>query len=192
MKTSLFRGFSFLTALACAIGLGIAVPQRAAADEGDPPSRAARISFLNGSVSMQPAGASDWTEAVVNRPMTTGDKLWTDSGGRAELHAGAAAIHLGERTGFSFLNLDDNSIQIRLTEGSINMRVRELRSGETYEIDTPNLAFTVAKAGDFRIDVNENGDVTNITTFRGEGEVTTGPHNSSAHAADPPDRTRTS
>src|SRR5437879_5429115 len=147
MNPRFFQRFGFLTALACALGLGIAVPQRAAADESDPPSRAARISYLNGSVSMQPAGASDWTEAVVNRPMTTGDKLWTDNGARAELHAGAAAIHLGQRTGFSFLNLDDNTVQIRLTEGSINVRVRELRSGETYEIDTPNLAFTVTHAG---------------------------------------------
>src|SRR5713101_7743064 len=189
MRQRFFERFGSLIALVCALGLGMAVPQPAAADEGDPPSRAARISFLNGSVSMQPAGASDWTEAVVNRPMTTGDKLWTDSGGRAELHAGAAAIHLGERTGFSFLNLDDNTIQILLTEGSINMRVRELRSGETYEIDTPNLAFTVAKACDFRIDVNENGDVTNITAFRGEGEVTTGGQNYTVHAGDRADFT---
>src|SRR5713101_2818964 len=189
MRQRFFERFGSLIALVCALGLGMAVPQPAAADEGDPPSRAARISFLNGSVSMQPAGASDWTEAVVNRPMTTGDKLWTDSGGRAELHAGAAAIHLGERTGFSFLNLDDNTIQIRLTEGSLHMRVRELRSGETYEIDTPNLAFTVAKAGDFRIDVNENGDVTNITAFRGEGEVTTGGQNYTVHAGDRADFT---
>lgn len=184
MKPRFFRRMGFLTALACALGLGMGVPQRAVADEGDPPSRAARISYLNGSVSMQPAGAGDWTEAVVNRPMTTGDKLWTDNGARAELHAGAASIHLGERTGFSFLNLDDNTIQIRLTEGSINMRVRELRSGETYEIDTPNLAFTVTQAGDFRLDVNENGDVTNVTAFRGEGEVVTGGQNYTVHAGD--------
>src|SRR2546425_9050486 len=110
MRQRFFERFGFLIALACALGLGIAVPQPAAADEGDPPSRAARISFLNGSVSMQPAGASDWTEAVVNRPMTNGDKLWTDSGGRAGLHARAAAVQLGEGAGFYFRTLDSNRL----------------------------------------------------------------------------------
>src|SRR5258708_35148673 len=129
MRQRFFERLGFLIALVCALGLGMAIPQPAAADEGDPPSRAARISYLNGSVSMQPAGASDWTEAVVNRPMTTGDKLWIDSGGRAEIHARAAAIHPGARTGFSFLNLHDNNIQNRLTESSLNMPRRQFRSG---------------------------------------------------------------
>jgi len=39
----------------------------------DPPSRVARIGYLEGSVSFQPAGEPDWVQAVANRPMTTGD-----------------------------------------------------------------------------------------------------------------------
>ena len=49
---------------------------------------------------------------------------------------------------------------MRLAEGTINFRVRELREGDQYEVDTPNAAFTVRQAGAFRIDVNENGDGT--------------------------------
>src|SRR5262249_23158866 len=41
-----------------------------------------------------------------------------------------------------------------------------------YEVDTPNLAFTVKQAGAFRIDVSEDGNGTRITVIRGEGEVT--------------------
>ena len=60
---------------------------------------------------------------------------------------------------------------MRLAEGTINFRVRELREGDVYEVDTPNLAFTVTQAGAFRVDVNENGDGTIVTVLRGEGEV---------------------
>ena len=74
-------------------------------------------------------------------------------------------------TALSFLNLDQNITQIRLPEGRINFRVREIRQGETYEVDTPNLAFTVKEAGAFRIDVNENGDFSSVTVIRGAGEV---------------------
>ena len=137
----------------------------------NPPSRVARISFTDGSVSLQPGGTGDWGVAARNRPVTIGDKLWVDKDSRAELQAGQIAIHLGGMTALSFLNLDQNVTQIRMPEGKINFRVREIRQGENYEVDTPNLAFTVKEAGAFRIDVNENGDFTSVTAIRGAGEI---------------------
>ncbi|MGH9663273.1 MAG: DUF6600 domain-containing protein, partial [Bryobacteraceae bacterium] len=59
--------------------------------DADPPSRVARLSYLTGSVSFQPAGVDDWTAATPNRPVTTGDRLWVDDGGRVELEIGTAA-----------------------------------------------------------------------------------------------------
>ena len=140
-------------------------------DSQDPPSRVARISVIEGSVSMQPGGTGDWGNAMKNRPVTIGDKLWVDKDSRAELQAGQASIHLGPMTALSFLNLDQNIIQMRLPEGKVNFRVREIRQGDTYEIDTPNMAFTVKEAGAFRVDVNENGDFTGLTVIRGSGEI---------------------
>src|ERR1700726_1936514 len=140
----------------------------------DPPSRVARLSYFDGSVSFQAGGNGDWGNAAKNRPITIGDKLWVDKDARAELQAGQASIHLGGMTALSFLNLDQNITQMRLAEGSINFRVRVLRDGDTYEVDTPNVAFIVREAGAFRIDVNENGDGTIVTVIRGEGEVTAG------------------
>jgi hypothetical protein len=160
------------------------VAPNARADEGDPPSRVARISFLDGTVSFQPGGEGDWGSAARNRPVTVGDKLWTDKASRAELQAGQASIHLGSMTALSFLNLDENIVQVRIAEGAINFRVRELREGDVYEVDTPNLAFTVRQAGAFRVDVSENGDATAITAIRGEGEVTAGGQTYTVHTGD--------
>jgi uncharacterized membrane protein YgcG len=138
----------------------------------DPPSRVARISFLDGTVSFQPGGQGEWGSAAQNRPVTVGDKLWTDQASRAELQIGAASIHMGSMTALSFLNLDGNVMQLRVPEGAVNFRVRELREGDVYEVDTPSLAFTVKQAGAFRVNVSENGDATTIVAIRGEGEVT--------------------
>jgi hypothetical protein len=145
-------------------------------DSHNPPSRVARLSIVEGSVSMQPGGTGDWGNAMKNRPVTIGDKLWVDKDSRAELQAGQASIHLGPMTALSFLNLDQNIIQMRLPEGKMNFRVREIRQGETYEIDTPNMAFTVKEAGAFRVDVNENGDFTGLTVIRGSGEIAASGH----------------
>jgi hypothetical protein len=162
--------------LLCMAGLVCLVAPKARADEEekDPPTRVARISYIDGNVSMQPGGQGDWGSAARNRPMTIGDKLWVDKDSRAELQAGQASIHLGSMTALSFLNLDGNIIQMRLAEGSINFRVRELREGDVYELDAPNLAFMVKQAGAFRVDVDESGENARVTVIRGEGEVASG------------------
>lgn len=161
--------------LVVALAVLCVVPQQAAAeDEDDPPSRVARLSYLRGSVSFQPAGEEEWVSAVVNRPMTTGDKLWADQGARAELQIGSATLRLSDDTGFSFLDLSDRVTQIRLTAGTLYVRLRELDADETFEVDTPNLAFSLLRAGEYRIDVNDAGDVTRVTVRVGQGEVTGG------------------
>jgi hypothetical protein len=173
------RSASLLMLLLVA-SLFLAVHETAAQEE-DPPSRVARLGYIKGQVSFDPAGTDDWVSAVVNRPITTGDKLWTDSESRAELHIGSAAIRLSERTGFSFLNLSDRMMQIRLTEGTIGIRVRRLADDEAIEVDTPNLAFSILRPGRYRLNVNEAGDTTIINVTDGEGEVTGGGSSYSVH-----------
>ena len=185
MKTTLARLSSskLLLGLAGLLCFAFLAPM-AHAEEGDPPSRVARISFLDGTVSFQPGGEGDWGSAARNRPVTVGDKLWTDKASRAELQAGQASIHMGSMTALSFLNLDENIMQVRIAEGAIHFRVRELREGDVYEVDTPNVAFTVKQAGAFRVDVSENGDATAITAIRGEGEVTANGQTYTVHPGD--------
>jgi hypothetical protein len=187
MFTTHLTGKSRLSLLLCLAGVLSFVAPKAYADDGDqadPPSRVARISYTDGSVSLQPGGSGDWAEAAKNRPVTIGDKIWADKDARAELQAGQASIHLGSMTALSFLNLDQAVVQMRLPEGSINFRVRELREGDLYEVDTPNAAFTVKEAGAFRIDVSESGDGTRVTVIRGEGEVTSAGKTYPVHAGE--------
>jgi hypothetical protein len=171
MKTRLQHELMLFSAVLALITL---VPQRLLADGDDPPSRVARLGFTEGQVSFSPAGTDDWVSGELNRPITTGDKLWTDQNSRAELHVGSASIRLGDTTGFSFLNLNDQMMQVRLTEGTINVRVRRLGQEEAIEVDTPNVAFSILRPGRYRINVNETGDTTIINVRDGDGEVTGG------------------
>ncbi len=175
MKTiDLNRRSKFGLLLCVAAILTFVAPQARADEDRDPPKRVARISVVDGSVSLQPGGQGDWGSAARNRPVTIGDKIWVDKDARAELQAGQATFHVGSMTAISFLNLDEGITQVRLAEGSLNLRVRELRQGDVYEVDTPNLSFTVREAGDFRIDVSESGDSSRVTAIRGEGEISSG------------------
>ena len=154
----------------------IVLPLRATAQDydqqDDPPTRVARLGYIEGSVSFLPAGETDWVQAVPNRPMTTGDKLWADRDSRAELQLGSAVIRLSENAGFSFLNLDDHTVQIQLTSGALNIRVRRLGQDDDFEIDTPNLAFTISEPGRYRAEASEDGTYTVIAIRDGGGQAT--------------------
>ena len=104
----------------------------------DPPSQVGRLSLISGSVSFLPGSLDEWTPATLNYPLTTGDHLWTDTGARAEVRVLSAAIRLSSRTEFSFLSLDDETVRIRVSEGSLSVSLRSVDDGTTFEIDTPN------------------------------------------------------
>lgn len=165
--SSAVQGLCLLLLLAAALGV-------ARAEDLDPPGRAARLSDAEGSVSLQPAGMQDWTAATINRPLTTGDKLWSDQNSRAELDIGDAVMRLGSSTGFSFLNLDDRTAQIQLATGTLIVRVRDMQAGQIYEIDTPNLAVSLLQPGEYRVEVNALGDSTVVKVEDGAAQAAGG------------------
>jgi hypothetical protein len=164
---------SLWVTIACLTLLGQSA-SLAAADENDPPIRVARLAYVEGSVSFQPGGTSEWVAPPINRPLTTGDQLWSDRDSRAELQLDGSSLRLSANTAVTLLNLSDTVTQIQLSSGTLLLRVLRLDDNETYEIDTPNLAFSVLRPGVYRISVDGNGNSTAVLVRRGQGEVTGG------------------
>jgi hypothetical protein len=143
----------------------------------DPPARVARLSLTDGTVTFQPAGVQEWTAAETNRPLTTGDSLWVDEIGHAEVEIANGALRLSEKTGFTILNLDDHTTQIKLTQGNLAVRMTRINSGEIVEVDTPNTAVAIRKAGDYQLKVSPTGDTTVVTVSDGSAEASAGARN---------------
>lgn len=133
----------------------------------DPPGRVARLNYTAGTVTTEPAGENDWSYALVNRPLTTGDQLWNDANARSELHIGSTAVRLGASTSLDVMNLDDTNAQLKIAQGTLSTRVRSVPSGSSYEIDTPNVALGVTQPGDYRVDVAPDGGTTTVTVRSG-------------------------
>jgi hypothetical protein len=153
-----------------ALGVSVLLATIAVAD---PPARVARINYLQGSVSLQRGDLAEWNQAVINYPMVANDSLWADDQARAELHIGSTAVRLSDQTSISFLNLNDQVVQIRLAKGTVEFHLNRLDSGESYEIDTPSASVSLLRTGDYRLEVDEAGNAT-IITRRGQAEVTAG------------------
>jgi hypothetical protein len=173
------RKVLFVAMAVAAISVMLRAPLTAAAQGAtavDPPGRVADLNFLQGSVSFQPAGGgdSDWVAAEVNRPLTTGDQLWADTDGQVEMHVGSTAVRMDHNTGISFLNLSDNLIQLQVSAGSVIVRLEELNANDAFEIDAPNLAFSLLQPGIYEVDVDPDKDITVVTAVNGEGQVTGG------------------
>jgi len=158
----------FTTRIAC----GLAVSACLLMAQSDPPGRVARLSYEYRSVSFLPAGVSDWVPADFNRPLTTGDQVFADLSATAELQIGSAALRMNSTTTLQFLNLDDSNVQLSLTEGGLNIRLRTLGDQDSFEVDTPNLALTLLRTGEYRIDVKPDSSLTVVTVRGGEAEIT--------------------
>ncbi len=133
----------------------------------DPPGRVARLNYMAGTVTTEPAGQNDWSYASINRPLTTGDRLWNDANARSEVHIGSTAVRLGSSTSLDVMNLDDTNAQLKVAQGTLSTRVRSVPPGSTYEIDTPNVALGVTRPGDYRVDVAPDGSTTTVTVRSG-------------------------
>src|SRR5439155_26070023 len=93
--------------------------------------------------------------------------------GRSEPQLGSATVRVALYTELSVLNLDDRTAQLRVTEGSVSVRVWRLDPDDVVEVDTPNGAVWMTQPGLYRVDVNQTGDATTVTVRRGQAEITT-------------------
>ena len=166
MKPSLRFRFVVMLAVLSISGLAFAQDEYV-----DPPSRVARLQFIEGQVSLQPGGVDDWVSVSFNRPLTTADRIWTDDGSRTELTIASAALRLGSDTSMTVTNLNDNTAQFELDQGTLSLSVRYLNEGDVVEVDTPNLAFTVMEPGEYRFDVRPGDDQTWVQVRRGDGQA---------------------
>jgi hypothetical protein len=141
------------------------------AQAGDPPSRAARISALTGKASLQPSGATDWSEAALNYTVTTGDRIYTGAGSRLELEIGSMSVRMADNSDVTVTNLTDGFMQLGLELGTVRLSVYRLPRGDSIEVDTPNGAVMVTAPGSYVIDIPDNNDFTTVTVDAGSAEV---------------------
>lgn len=164
----------FAVLISAILTAAYSLPATAQDQNADPPGRVARLNLIQGSISFEPAGEQDWVEANHNRPLTTGDNLWADKDSRGELHINSTVLRVGAETSISFLNLDDNVAQIQVAQGTMEIHVRHIDQDQSYEVDTPNFAFSILAPGIYRFDVDPSGQNTSVTVRTGNGEATAG------------------
>lgn len=132
-----------------------------------------RVSFLEGKVFIQRAADVGYEEAVINDPVTEGDRLGT-ADGRVEIQFGRRNyLRLDNDTKLDILNLpkkDSELTRFRVWSGHVYLMVNNLDKEKNIEIHTPDSSFYILEKGIYRIDVDENKG-TEILVFKGLAEA---------------------
>jgi hypothetical protein len=132
---------------------------------------AARLSFLEGSVSVLPPGAQQWDKVFLNRPLSTGDQLWSDAGSRAEVDLGGVLLRVSDSSEISMLDVSEQALQLGIGVGVVDIALHYADSDQSFEIDTPEVALTLQRDGDYRINVDPDG-ATTVLVRRGSAHLT--------------------
>lgn len=145
------------------------------AKDQDPPGRIARLAYPNSTsatVSLQAAGERELTHEVANRPLTSGDRLWTNQGAVAELQIGSTSLRMASETDLTFVVLDNHTTQLKVAQGSVIVRLRHLDDEERVEIDTPHFVCAVEQPGEYRLDLASDGNAMSSAVWKGKIEIT--------------------
>jgi hypothetical protein len=139
----------------------------------DPPTRVGRIAYLEGTVSFHASPTADWGTAVLNYPVAAATSVWTDDGGRAEIEIGAARIRMDSDTELDIRQLDDQTVQLSVPQGRIDVTLHGARPDEHYDIQTPR-GDVMLSPGTFRLFAGTASEATRVAALRGMAEVELG------------------
>ena len=158
-------------ALAAALAAQVPAPSQPGADGGDSPDHGvARLSLIDGNVSVRHGDAGDVSAAALNAPLTATDRVETGDSGRAEIQFDAFnMIRLAPQTEVRLSELQYKQYQVQIAEGTIAFKV--LRDNDAQiEISTPTVSVKPDQAGTYRVTVQQDG-MTEITVRQGAAQI---------------------
>lgn len=148
------------------------VTSTALAEEG---YRHGRVFFVEPGVTLQRATEASAEEALFNQPFLPGDRVWTDSAGRAEFQfPDGTLVRLDRRSKLDYSGHEEGQeerVVLRLWSGSAFLRVRT-RGGARFAVETPAGMVQVLDRGMLRVDV-DSGE-TRVSVYAGEAVLDDG------------------
>jgi hypothetical protein len=153
----------FVLAAVFAAAMGMAAS--ACAQDDDPPPEAGRISYISGNVSIQPVTSDEWGQAYPNLPVGPGDRIFTDSDGRAEVQVGQTYVRIGPNSDVTLVDASTFNINFGVAQGSIHLHSFGLWPRQLLDISTPNGNAEFGNSGDLRVDVLPSDGATVFTNL---------------------------
>jgi hypothetical protein len=164
--------FRFLALMGAVLFLAGSLTPARAQDPDDLKRGVARISLINGDVSVRRGDSGDWVAGVINAPLLTDDYVASGPNSRAEIQFDANnLLRVGGNAELRLTQLEYGRNQMELAHGVMTYRMLRPSDGNI-EVDTPSLSVRPQHPGSFRVSVNDAGE-TEVTARNGDVEVFT-------------------
>jgi hypothetical protein len=150
---------------------GLWTPARAQ-DPDDLRRGVARISYMDGEVSVRRGDSGEWVAGVINAPLLSEDSIATGPNSRAEVQFDAGNVmRVGGNSQLKLADLEYSRYQVQLAHGTVTYRMLRASSANV-ELDTPSVSVRPSQQGSYRISVRDGGD-SEITARNGNVEIFT-------------------
>src|SRR5262249_27720333 len=106
-----------------------------------------------------------------NYPIMSGDNLWIEGDGRAEIDYGSGQLRLAGGTSLHVSRLDDRALTLFVAQGRVILHVRVLEPGESVRIDAPTTQVQLNRSGVYRIDVAPDTQALILVVREGDADV---------------------
>lgn len=128
--------------------------------------RVGRIADTLGTVWVYDDEEGDWTRALRNRPIVSGDRLSTGGDGRVEVRIGSTTLRLAARTELELVRLDERRVELHLHSGRAALRVRTQEAADDTLVATREARLRPLRPGHYRFDRED--EVTSAAALSGE------------------------
>lgn len=144
----------------------------APAQSEEPGKGVARISLIQGDVSVRRGDSGDWVAAAINAPLLAEDRVLTGAASRAEVQFDYYhRIRLAANSEIRLTQLEYRLYQIQVMRGLATFSA--LKGGDAQvEINTPAAALRPVAPGEYRVTVFDD-ERAELTARRGEAEIFT-------------------
>ena len=132
---------------------------------------AARLGFVSGNVSIEPADVDSWGQAYPNLPLGPGDRIVTDGSGLAEIQIGQTYVRIGSNADVTYVSDSEEAIVFGIAGGGIHIHTFGLWPGQSIQINSPSGNNTITNPGEYRAEVIQDQGVTIFTAFQAPATV---------------------
>lgn len=130
--------------------------------------REVELGLVAGAAFIRYEDIEEWVPAESGMPVTEGDQIRVDGGGRVEIRVrGGAVVRLDEESTVDILALEKGFVQLFMPEGDLHAI---LPGGKRVglEIETPFASLRAASKAVFRLSISGEEDAAEIAVSRGE------------------------
>jgi len=137
-----------------ALVLALFMTSTAMAEEpADPPAQIGRLAAISGAVAYHATAAAAPSEASINTPLTTGNRIATPPRGHAVVDIAAGRFYLDGDSALTIGALGPGTATVTLEKGAVILRILPGGAGQVFVIETPRGELRADQPGYFEVEV---------------------------------------